>query len=640
MDNVNILIVDDKPRNIIAMEAVLKSTQYNLISAKSGEEALKKALMYDFAVILLDVQMPGLNGFETAKIIKSREKSRNIPIIFVTAINKADEHVIEGYSAGAVDYIFKPFNPTTLKMKIETFVQLYKSHRQIEIQKNMLEDKTFQLEETVSKLENITKKLRKSEALARVIGETATDTICTVSEKGLIINANPSLSAMFGYSRADLINRPVSLLFESDIRTKLPDFFDHQPLGDHAPLVLETSGLRRDRSTFSAYIQIGRAAVDEQTVYVCSIRDITAIKQVEEEKKRNYETLERLVAERTRELSSFEKRFRSIFESSPNLIFIRAYKDRRYLDANRSWELFTGYKSEEIIGKSLDLFVPSDELWGKPLQNLRVSYFTKAGERRQGLLSTENIEIESEQCLLCVVTDITERVQMEREMNRLDRLFLVGEMAAGIAHEIRNPMTTVHGFLQTLQGKTLTADYVDLMLGELNRANSIITEFLNLAKNKKTDFRIQDLNAVIKHLEPLINAEALRQDKSVHFELNKCPLLRLDEKQIRQIILNLTLNGLEAMGSGGELSIRTYADANEVVLAVSDQGRGIDEKFIDKIGTPFFTTKDHGTGLGLAVCYSAASRHGAKISLKTGSGSTTFLVRFKVAELPVKAAYG
>lgn len=361
---------------------------------------------------------------------------------------------------------------------------------------------------------------------------------------------------------------------------------------------------------------------------------------MEEEKKRNYEILERLVAERTRELSSFEKRFRSIFESSPSLIFIRACKDGRYLDANKSWELFTGYKLEEIIGKSLDLFLPSDEVWGKPLQNLRVSYFTKAGERRQGLLSTENIEIEGEQCLLCVVTEITERVLMEREMNRLDRLFLVGEMAAGIAHEIRNPMTTVHGFLQTIQGKTLTADYVDLMLGELNRANSIITEFLNLAKNKKTDFRIQDLNAVIKHLGPLINAEALRQDKSVHFELNKCPLLRLDEKQIRQIILNLTLNGLEAMGPGGELSIRTYANADEVVLEVADQGGGIDEKFIDKIGTPFFTTKDRGTGLGLAVCYSAASRHGAKISLKTGPGGTTFLVRFKVAALPIKAASG
>jgi PAS domain S-box-containing protein len=515
MDTVNILIVDDKPQNIIALEAVLKSAQYNLISAKSGEEALKKALMYNFAVILLDVQMPGLNGFETAKIIKSREKSRNIPIIFVTAINKAEEHVLEGYFVGAVDYIFKPFNPTTLKMKIETFVQLYKSRRQIEIQKNMLEYKTFQLEETVFKL-----------------------------------------------------------------------------------------------------------------------------KQVEEEKKRNYEILERLVAERTRELSSFEKRFRSIFESSPNLIFIRACKDGRYLDANKSWEVFTGYKSEEIIGKSLDLFLPANEVWGKPLHNLRVSYFTKAGERRQGLLSTENIEIESEQCLLCVVTDITERVLMEREMNRLDRLFLVGEMAAGIAHEIRNPMTTVHGFLQTLQGKTLSADYVNLMLDELNRANSIITEFLNLAKNKKTDFRIQDLNAVIRLLGPLINAEALRQDKSVHFELNKCPLLRLDEKQIRQIILNLTLNGLEAMELGGELSIRTYADADEVVLEVADQGGGIDEKFIDKIGTPFFTTKDSGTGLGLAVCYSAASRHGANISLKTGPGGTTFLVRFKAAEMPVKAVYG
>ncbi len=131
---VNILIVDDHPENLLALEAVLTSPNYNLISAHSGKEALKCMLQHDFAVILLDVQMPGLNGFDTAKLIKAREKTKNIPIIFITAISQEMEHVHQGYSVGAIDYIFKPFQPETLKKKIEQFVKIHQNHQETIIQ--------------------------------------------------------------------------------------------------------------------------------------------------------------------------------------------------------------------------------------------------------------------------------------------------------------------------------------------------------------------------------------------------------------------------------------------------------------------------------------------------------------------------
>src|SRR5688572_25743784 len=105
---INILIVDDRPENLLALEAILEPLGQNLVRANSGREALKHLLTEDFALILLDVQMPGLDGFETAALIKQRERSRYIPIIFVTAISKSESFVFQGYSAGAVDYIFKP----------------------------------------------------------------------------------------------------------------------------------------------------------------------------------------------------------------------------------------------------------------------------------------------------------------------------------------------------------------------------------------------------------------------------------------------------------------------------------------------------------------------------------------------------
>jgi signal transduction histidine kinase len=270
------------------------------------------------------------------------------------------------------------------------------------------------------------------------------------------------------------------------------------------------------------------------------------------------------------------------------------------------------------------------------ISNRKISYKTKNGEIRDGLLSTEMIDIHPEPCTLIVLTDITETVHLEKEMSRLDRLNLIGEMAAGIAHEIRNPMTTVQGFLQLSRNNraNLSADIIDLMLDELTRANSIITEFLNLAKNKVSVKKKQNLNTILEALSPLIQAEAFRSSKHVKLELNQCPDIFIDQKEIRQLILNIALNGLDAMSSNGKLTIKTYTEKHAVVLEIKDQGHGISPEVLQKLGTPFFTTKETGTGLGLAICYSVAKRHHAEIDITTGEKGTVFSIRFQLTSSP------
>ena len=135
---VNLLLVDDRPENLLALQAILEPLGQTLVLAHSGEEALKCVLQHEFACILLDVQMPDMNGFDTAQIIKSREKSRYIPIIFLSAINKEDSYVFKGYSMGAVDYVFKPFNPDVLRSKVAVFVDLYLKQQQIVEQAELL----------------------------------------------------------------------------------------------------------------------------------------------------------------------------------------------------------------------------------------------------------------------------------------------------------------------------------------------------------------------------------------------------------------------------------------------------------------------------------------------------------------------
>ena len=121
----SILMVDDRPDNLLALEAILQPLGYRLVQAHSGEEALRRLLHEDFAVILLDVQMPGMDGFETATHIKSRDRTRHVPIIFLTAISREVHHQLRGYDAGAVDYLAKPFEPSVLRAKVAVFVELY-----------------------------------------------------------------------------------------------------------------------------------------------------------------------------------------------------------------------------------------------------------------------------------------------------------------------------------------------------------------------------------------------------------------------------------------------------------------------------------------------------------------------------------
>lgn len=155
-DRVTILLVDDRPENLLALEAILEPLGQVLVRAGSGPEALRQVLVLDFAVMLLDVQMPGMNGFEVAEIIKSRERSRTIPIIFLSAINKEDAYVFKGYSMGAVDYVFKPFNPDVLRSKVAVFVDLFVKQRELQRQGDLLRDsqkRELELEHRTSLLE-------------------------------------------------------------------------------------------------------------------------------------------------------------------------------------------------------------------------------------------------------------------------------------------------------------------------------------------------------------------------------------------------------------------------------------------------------------------------------------------------------
>ena len=332
---------------------------------------------------------------------------------------------------------------------------------------------------------------------------------------------------------------------------------------------------------------------------------------------------------------------------SPNIIIVTHQKDNTIIQVNDTFVKTTGISSDAVVGRTtaeLGLWLEKDNynktynlLMQQSCLNTHEIQLTIQKRVLTALLSSRQITINGEPCWLHVVTDITEKKQLDAEMTRLSALNLVGEMAAGIGHEVRNPMTTVRGYLQLFQRKAEFLPYNErlvTMIEEIDRANAIITEFLTLAKNKKSNLEQGNLNTVVQTLFPLMQADALLMGQQLEVSSSPIPDTVFDEPEIRQLILNLFRNAMEAMPLFGVVRIRTHATDDAVVLEVSDTGKGIPPEIMDKMGTPFFTTKETGTGLGLAVCYRVAHRHGAIIDIDSSPAGTTFSIRFK----PVMAA--
>lgn len=233
-----------------------------------------------------------------------------------------------------------------------------------------------------------------------------------------------------------------------------------------------------------------------------------------------------------------------------------------------------------------------------------------------------------------IFKDLTEKKRYEAELARLSSLDLVGQMAAAIAHEVRNPMTTVRGFLQ-YYSKNLDAEKKGkyyLMIQELDRANAIISEYLSLARNKTTTFKCHSLSVTVNHLHPLMQAYALEQNKVIVLDVQDTPFILMDEKQIKQLISNLVNNALDALPPQGVVKILVFVEADSIILSVQDNGPGIPEEILSKLGTPFLTTKSNGTGLGLSVCYRIVQRHQAVMEVQTSPYGSSFNIRFPLNE--------
>jgi len=260
---------------------------------------------------------------------------------------------------------------------------------------------------------------------------------------------------------------------------------------------------------------------------------------------------------------------------------------------------------------------------------------TDDGTRQQiQITSIPGCKCFGQEGFLTLIQDLSKYQGLKEVFTRLEELNLVGKIAGSVAHEVRNPLTVVRGHLQLLGwNQELKKHYeqLDTMITEIDRAVEILTELLYMSKPSETRMERQNINDILNHLYPLLNAEALVNLHEVEYNLEEVPDVMLDKKKFRQVVLNLVNNGLQAMENHDKIIIRTYARGRKVYFAIKDHGKGIPSEVLKKLGTPFLTTKPDGTGLGLAACYNIINEHQAKMEVDTGPNGTTFTIIFDAA---------
>lgn len=235
---------------------------------------------------------------------------------------------------------------------------------------------------------------------------------------------------------------------------------------------------------------------------------------------------------------------------------------------------------------------------------------------------------------IAIQYDITEKRKTEEMLRNTEKLSMIGELAAGIAHEIRNPLTTIRGFVQLLTENGLGQDYANTIIDEIERINFIVSEFMVFAKPHQVYFCDCDLKSILKSVIRFLEPEALLKNVIIDSCFPADEVIVSGEKnQLKQVFLNLVKNAIEAMPNGGKMSLSIENTGHFIKITIQDQGVGMDPEQIKKLGEPFFTTKHEGNGLGLMVSYKIIQNHNGIIHVESEPDQgTTFVITFESAK--------
>ncbi|MBD2015987.1 response regulator [Microcoleus sp. FACHB-53] len=628
-----ILLVDDTPINLEILLDLLEDSDFKVVVAEDGESALEMAEYAPPDLILLDVLMPGIDGFETCRRLKANPTTQDIPVIFMTALaEKVDK--VKGLNLGAVDYIIKPLEHEEVLARVNIHLRLRHLTKRLTEQNERLQQEISERKRAQEEREQAFAALRQSESRFRRLVESNIIGIICTDVNGSITDANDAFLQMVGYDSSELL--------KGDLRWDEMTPLEYRGLDEKALAELLTSGvctpyekefIHSDGSHIP--IMIGGVLLEEsQQSAVGFVLDLS----------------ERKIAEqKIREQAA-------LLDITTDAILVRDL-NKKIRFWNKGAERLYGWKAQEVIGKNVhellyrrETLDQLEDSWKSLAEcgswQSELIQFTQEGKEiivasRWTLVRDENGQPKS---ILTVNTDITEKKQLESQFLRTQRMESLGTLASGIAHDLNNALTPMMMAAQLLECKLpdeQSQQWLSILETNVKRAADLVKQVLLFSRGVAGKHTPLDVKYLIHEIEKIVK-QTFSRAIEIRSELPTQNLGTIsgDMTQLHQVLMNLCVNARDAMPDGGTLQISArnfwvdahYAQMNieakvgpYIVITVSDTGMGISKEIIDRVFEPFFTTKElgKGTGLGLSTAIGIIKSHGGfvKVLSKVGKGT-------------------
>lgn len=481
---------------------------------------------------------------------------------------------------------------------------------------------------------DITERKRAEEEF-RMAVEASPNGMLMIDVTGSIRLVNTQVERIFGYTREELLGNPVEMLLPSTIRDKhttyRADFFS-QPESRQMGAGRELYGLRKDGREVPVEIGLNPIRTTGGLRVLASVVDITERRRVEEQ-------------------------FRVAVEGAPHGILM-VDEDGMILLVNTQIETQFGYSRQELLGQSVEILVPKSfrathgsdraEFYQKPEPRRMGTGRELFGVRKDGRSISVEIGLNPIRTanglrVLATIVDITDHKRIEEQLRRTELLAELGTLASGMAHEIGTPMNVILGraefALQRTDDESMKKS-LDIIVKQVERITKIMNQFLAFARRRPAERSSIAMKGVVEEALEMLQERLSHHHIDVAFQIpGDLPKVWADPDQMTQVLLNLFINALQAMPDGGTLNVSAQLRTDTLVLMIRDTGHGIPPENLNKIFTPFYTTKDigKGTGLGLTIVHSIIEEHGGSIAVEsTPSQGTTFTIILPILD-PTKA---
>jgi PAS domain S-box-containing protein len=629
-DRANILMVDDQPGKLLSYEVILQDLGENILKARSAREALECLLRNDIAVVLMDVSMPEIDGFELADMMHQHPRFQKTAIIFISAVHLTDLDRIKGYERGAVDYISVPVVPELLRAKVSVFTELHRKTRQLEQLNRELEQR---VDERTEEIRNLNRQLEQRVAEMETIMQVLPVGVAVSEDPEChSIMANAALGEMLGIEPVDGI-----LLGTMDGMSGMDIY--QQGKRVHADGLPLYRSAKTGKALGSVELEIRRA--EGKSIHLLasatplfredgSVRgavgaffDVTNRKQ-----------LENLLRERA-----------DLLELANEAIMVRSLDGAIQFWNSGAEELY-GWRREEAIGKnafellqtrfpgSLDRECLAEVLARDGKWHGDLTHVSRTG-RHVVVASRQAVKADGN-AILEINRDITAQLKAEEALRKAERLAAMGRVAGIIAHEINNPLEAITNTFYLLSSHPSLDEearyYAQLGEEELLRVSHITRQTLGFYRESKDPVEV----SLPQLLDDILDLQSRRLEFG-NVELDKKyqtnGVLQGFPVELKQVFLNLIANAVQAMPDGGKLRLRV-ADrhfrgngAGGICVSVVDTGSGIGPEQAQHLFEPFFTTKStKGTGLGLWISKGIVQKYGGTIrfrSLRRATGNIT-----------------